>query len=329
MSYLGNTPTQQNFVAGADQFSGTGSQTVFTLSRVVNTVFDIFVTVSNVPQDPFTAYTISGNTLTFDSAPPSGTNNIDVVYRATNVQYFVPSPGSTVGGPFGIQGNLNFFGTGNRITGDFSNATIANRVAFQTSTVNGASDIPVIPNGTGTNARHFYYSSSDTANASLLTAGVVGTEATFRASAVGSGTSPAMTFYTGGSEQARITTAGLFQFNSGYGSVATAYGCRAWVNFNGTGTVAIRASGNVTSITDNNNGDYTVNFTTAMPDANYATVITTNRSSGNTTLVNISRIADELSAPTVSSVRIAQGVPDASRVLQREDASFIMVSIFR
>jgi len=59
------------------------------------------------------------------------------------------------------------------------------------------------------------------------------------------------------------------QFNSGYGSVATAYGCRAWVNFNGTGTVAIRASGNVTSITDNGTGDYTVNFTTAMPDANY------------------------------------------------------------
>ena len=48
------------------------------------------------------------------------------------------------------------------------------------------------------------------------------------------------------------------------------YVCRAWVNFNGTGTPAIRASGNVSSITDNGTGDYTVNFTTAMPDANYA-----------------------------------------------------------
>jgi hypothetical protein len=46
--------------------------------------------------------------------------------------------------------------------------------------------------------------------------------------------------------------------------------CRAWVNFNGTGTVAIRASFNVSSITDNGTGNYTVNFTTAMPDANYA-----------------------------------------------------------
>jgi hypothetical protein len=50
---------------------------------------------------------------------------------------------------------------------------------------------------------------------------------------------------------------------------APSYSARAWVNFNGTGTVAIRASGNVTSITDNGTGNYTVNFTTAMPDANY------------------------------------------------------------
>lgn len=46
--------------------------------------------------------------------------------------------------------------------------------------------------------------------------------------------------------------------------------CRAWVNFNGSGTVAIRTSFNVSSITDNGTGDYTVNFTTAMPDANYS-----------------------------------------------------------
>jgi hypothetical protein len=46
--------------------------------------------------------------------------------------------------------------------------------------------------------------------------------------------------------------------------------CRAWVNFNGTGTVAIRQSFNVSSITDNSTGDYTINFTTAMPDNSYA-----------------------------------------------------------
>lgn len=53
--------------------------------------------------------------------------------------------------------------------------------------------------------------------------------------------------------------------------------CRAWVNFNGTSTVAIRASFNVSSITDNGTGDYTVNFTTALADANYAVNVTGTR----------------------------------------------------
>jgi hypothetical protein len=74
---------------------------------------------------------------------------------------------------------------------------------------------------------------------------------------------------TGTSVTGTQSVSGNLSFNSGYGSSAVAYGCRAWVNFNGTGTPAIRASGNVTSITDNGAGDYTVNFTNAMPDANY------------------------------------------------------------
>jgi hypothetical protein len=61
---------------------------------------------------------------------------------------------------------------------------------------------------------------------------------------------------------------------------APLYMARAWVNFNGTGTVAIRASGNVTSITDNTTGDYTVNFTTAMTDANYVTSGASSTNSG-------------------------------------------------
>jgi hypothetical protein len=69
----------------------------------------------------------------------------------------------------------------------------------------------------------------------------------------------------------------LSQFNAS-GS-APVYACRAWVNFNGTGTVAIRASGNVSSITDNGTGDYTVNFTT---DANYSFVFGKRSSSTNT-----------------------------------------------
>ena len=79
---------------------------------------------------------------------------------------------------------------------------------------------------------------------------------------------------TGGAERIRVDSSGNLKFNSGYGSAATAYGCRAWVNFNGTGTVAIRSSGNVSSITDNGTGDYTVNFTTALVDVNYSAQFT-------------------------------------------------------
>ena len=81
-------------------------------------------------------------------------------------------------------------------------------------------------------------------------------------------------------EYARIDSSGNFKINSGYGSVATAYGCRAWVNFNGSGTILIRNSGNVSSISDNGNGDYTVNFSNAMPDANYTFLAFCKTSSG-------------------------------------------------
>lgn len=74
----------------------------------------------------------------------------------------------------------------------------------------------------------------------------------------------------GGAATFAVTSAGDLQMNSGYGSVATAYGCRAWVNFNGTGTPAIGASGNVSSITDLGPGTYRVTFINAMPDVNYA-----------------------------------------------------------
>ena len=64
------------------------------------------------------------------------------------------------------------------------------------------------------------------------------------------------------------------QFNSGYGSTATAYGCRAWIFFDGTGSVTINGSANVSSIVDNGVGNWTVNLTTALPDTNYCAEVT-------------------------------------------------------
>lgn len=97
------------------------------------------------------------------------------------------------------------------------------------------------------------------------------------------------------------------------------YKCRAWVNFNGTGTVAIRAAGNVSSITDNGTGDYTVNFTNAMPDANYG-VCGSARNSSNSYLMYPSNT----SAPTTGQLRVNTG--NASGVA---DSDTVSVALFR
>jgi hypothetical protein len=93
---------------------------------------------------------------------------------------------------------------------------------------------------------------------------------------------------------------------AGSGVLATQNGmtgiAKAWVNFNGTGTVAIRDSFNVSSITDNGTGDYTVNFTTAMPNANYAPQITGDSSGARVNTYG--RIANNLAVPTTTQLRV-------------------------
>lgn len=126
-------------------------------------------------------------------------------------------------------------------------------------------------------------------------------------------------FYTQQIERARIDSAGTLQFNSGYGSVAPAYGCRAWVNFNGQGTVAIRASGNVSSVTDLGTGNYRVNFATAMPDANYAAVTGGQNDQGNNGYIVLTS-----GGMTASSVQVM-----SRREAAFGDGSLICVSIFR
>ena len=123
-------------------------------------------------------------------------------------------------------------------------------------------------------------------------------------------------------EQMRITNTGLFQFNSGYGSVATAYGCRAWVNFNGTGTVAIRASGNVSSIGDNGTGIYTLNLTTAMPDTNYGVSAWCRSETSDNASRTVSTNAN--STKTTSALQIITAYTSSPR-----DCPEVGVSIFR
>jgi hypothetical protein len=90
MSYIGNTATQQAFTPAVDFFSGNASTTAFTLSKPVASVAQVQAVISNVPQNPGDAFTVSGNTITFTSAPPSGTNNIYVYYTSPITQVIAP-----------------------------------------------------------------------------------------------------------------------------------------------------------------------------------------------------------------------------------------------
>jgi hypothetical protein len=94
MSYIGNTATTTNFTQGTDYFNGDGSTVAFTLSRPVVSINDIEVIVNNVPQQPSSAYNVSGSTITFTGAPSSGTNNIYVRYLSTIQLTNLPAAGS-------------------------------------------------------------------------------------------------------------------------------------------------------------------------------------------------------------------------------------------
>jgi hypothetical protein len=104
---------------------------------------------------------------------------------------------------------------------------------------------------------------------------------------------------------------------------APSYSARAWVNFNGTGTPAIRASGNVSSITDNGTGDYTANFTTALPDTNYSLVNGTSNAIGDTS--NARPRGSCLITASTGSVRFQ--TRDGSGSIS--DPDYVSVAVFR
>jgi hypothetical protein len=219
---------------------------------------------------------------------------------------------------------------GNATTGAAISADTTGIIALQTgSTPTTAVTIDTSQNvgiGTASPARKL-----DVTGSGSTTCQIERTDGTYVLALKGSGTTSVgalgmatndMVMLTNGSEQMRITSAGNLLFNSGYGSAATAYGCRAWVNFNGTGTVAIRASGNVTSITDNGTGSYTVNFTTAMPDANYAAFGTTGRAQGGSGII---AFGPEGAVPTTAAWQFST----ISSGISATDAATVYVSIFR
>ena len=234
---LGSTVTSINGLSLSNVTISSGNVTI---SNVTTT--NVTATTANVTTANVGTLTVIGNTTaggnvtitgnvsaangTFTSANVSGTANVSTLAVISNV---------TIGGNATVTGNVSmnvatittanvtttntsslvvtgnqtFVGTGNRILGDFSNATVASRVAFQTSTANSATTIEVLPSGTSTTSAVSVESDSAATNSSNLVLGMFGpTDASIRSGIRGTGTYLPMTFYTGGSERMRIDTSG-------------------------------------------------------------------------------------------------------------------------
>ena len=332
MSYIGKEPQFTQYPSKF--FNGDGTAMTVSLDYAPPNAAALLVFIDGVRQDT-SAYTLSGTSLTFTGTVPSGTNNVQVVHLGLTQDVGVPSDdtistdklqddsvtSAKLDTNIAIDGDLtvdtdtlyvdstnNKVGIGTDSPSDASNhpdakLMVKGGISFNELTTASEGSLPAITQW-----------SRDGAAQDL----VIGTR---------SGTG-VLLFYTGNAgsggdwgdssnaERMRIDSSGNLQFDSGYGSTATAYGCRAWVNFNGTGTVAIRDSGNVSSITDNGTGNYTVNFTIAMPDSNYSATATAGNGDSSTTAASAAT-----TFRSTGSVRVYTANSNTSTAMDRADIS--------
>lgn len=315
-------------------FNGTGAQTAFTLSSPPGSLGSVEVFISGVRQVPTTNYTLSGTTLTFVTAPPAGTGNIFVRWISTQA-INVPADGSVTFAKMQNIATARLLGrvaAGSGLVEELTGAQAQSLQPIQQTRVDVASAATVNLTTGATNTDHVNITGTTTITGFTVAAGrlvfvrFAGALTLTNNASIVTQTGANILTQAGDTCILRATAANTVEvlayregrWAAAEGSAPLA-AARAWVNFNGTGTVAIRRAFNVTSITDNGVGDYTVNFTTAMPDADYAAA------GMGVNSVNNHTVALSTTSPTSSACRL--NVFQSGGALG--DSSFVNFAAFR
>ena len=339
------TGTYPNFtISSADQFQGTVTSVTGTSPVASSGGATPAISLAASYGDTQNPY--ASKTANFVLAAPDGTAGVPT-FRAVvaadiptlNQNTTGSSATLTTGRTIAITGDLAYtspsFDGSTNVTAAGTLATVNANVGSFTNasvTVNAKGLVTAVSNGTAggtvTSVAATVPSFLSITGSPVTTSGTLAIGLSGTALPVANG-GTGVTTSTGSGNTVLSTSPTLTTPNINSAQVATVSGtaplymCRAWVNFNGTGTVAIRASGNVTSITDNGTGNYTVNFTTAMTDANYS--VAGAGSAPATYNSGFLMFIDESTTPTTSAVKLKFHRPGVGDT----DTLFCNVSIFR
>jgi hypothetical protein len=262
----------------------------------------------------------SGNVGIGTSSPSTYGAKLAVYSAASsvaNIQITNPGVGT---GTIGIAAASSNF----KIYNSFASATLASGAGID---IDSSGNVGI---GTTSPSTRLHASGTDTNPVALrLQNTTASTGKTWQITSTNAGSLQLATI-AGVADYLTVDSSGNLLFNSGYGSAATAYGCRAWVNFNGTTATpsTIRGSGNISSITHGATGQYTVNFSSAMPDANYATtgIAGFKDATNNNEISWISLRRSSSSAYSTTQCDITTGFTTSNA---GADVAYVCVSFFR